>query len=82
MKRKVTVLFLTAAMIASMAGCNSSTAVNTADTAQTTEVAQDSAVTENTGDAFTFKTDEEIKAENNFNDNMFGLVYEGAITKM
>lgn len=81
MKRKVTVLFLTAAMIASMAGCNSSTTVNTTDTAQTTEVAQDSTATENLGSAFTFKTDEEIKAENNFNDNMFGLVYEGAITE-
>lgn len=81
MKRKVTVLFLTAAMIASIAGCNSSTTVNTTDTAQTTEVAQDSTATENLGSAFTFKTDEEIKAENNFNDNMFGLVYEGAITE-
>jgi peptidase S15 len=81
MKRKVTVLFLTAAMIASMAGCNSSTTVNTTDTAQTTEVAQGSTATENLGSAFTFKTDEEIKAENNFNDNMFGLVYEGAITE-
>lgn len=28
-----------------------------------------------------YKTDEEIRAENNFNDNMFGLVYDGAITE-
>lgn len=31
--------------------------------------------------AFTFKTSEEINAENNYNDNPFGLVYDGAITE-
>lgn len=40
-----------------MAVCNSSTTVNTADTAQTTNVVQDSTATENSGAAFTFKTD-------------------------
>lgn len=28
-----------------------------------------------------YKTDDEIKAENNFNDNMYGLVYDNAITE-
>lgn len=34
-----------------------------------------------TGMNIHYKTDEEIKVENNFNDNMFGLVYDGAITE-
>ena len=30
---------------------------------------------------FTYKTLDEIKAENTYNDNLFGLVYDGAITE-
>ena len=78
MKRKVAVLFLTSIMIFSMVGCSGTTASNTSS--EQTTASQDSSSTENTKVTFTLKTDDEIKAENNFNDNKFGLVYDGAIT--
>lgn len=82
MKRKVSVLFLTAAIISSMAACNSnSTVSNTADTVQTESAQADNNSSDTSNAAFVFKTDEEIKAENTHNDNMYGLVYDGAITE-
>ena len=45
------------------------------------EDTQEVTVKKATGMNIHYKTDEEIKSENNFNDNMFGLVYDGAITE-
>lgn len=76
MKRKLA-LVLIVAMVASITACANNTSTSSTSTVQT-EVSKTNSGSER---AFEFKTLDEIKAENTYNDNLFGLVYEGAITE-
>lgn len=85
MKKRIAKLFLAMIMIASATACgnsNNNTANNNANESNSeTMQNNESNHLDNTSNAFTFKTMEEIKAENTHNDNLYGLVYEGAITE-
>lgn len=83
MKRKLSLLLVTTVIAASAVGCGSngvgSVETTASQSAQT--VSETDSTARATATNMTFKTDEEIKAENDFNDNMFGLVYDDAITE-
>ena len=70
-------------LVLSLVACGSNVQLTTNNEGQTNELKLENERKENMNNRIeiTFKTDEEVKKENGFNDNLWSLVYDNAITE-